>query len=94
MKGSELGYPLKTIERILEQNRLNVSRQNVLHQKQRMGKLTVNLQPFSNKNATGDYKSSELSNAMTYLIKPEEDGTQLPYELTHSRKRKKGLRPS
>ena len=31
---------------------------------------------------------------MTYLIKPEEDGTQLPYELTHSRKRKKGLRPS
>ena len=49
VKGSELGYPLKTIERILEQNRLNVSRQNVLHQKQRTGKLTVNLQPFQTK---------------------------------------------
>jgi len=94
LKGSELGYSLKTIERILEQNRLNVSHQNMLHQRQHMDKLTVDLQPFSNKNdMTENHKSNELSKAMTDLLKPEENNAQLPYELRHSRKRKKGLRP-
>jgi hypothetical protein len=95
VKGSDLGYPLRTIERILEQNRLNVSNQNMLYQRQLMGKLTMNLEPFSNKNdVTGHYKSVELSKAMTHLIKPDEDSTQLPYQLTHTKKRKKGLRPN
>jgi hypothetical protein len=95
VKGSELGYSLKIIQRILEQSKLNVTHQNMLHQEQHSSKSTVNFHPFSNKNdVTKDYKSSELPKAVTDLIKPEEDGTQLSYEFTHTRKRKKGLRPN
>jgi len=61
------------------------------HQKQLIGKLTVNPQTFPNKNAAADYKSGELSKAMTDLIKPEEDGAQLPYELTPHKKKKERI---
>ena len=36
VKGSELGYSLQTIERILEQNKLKLNRQNILQQKQQI----------------------------------------------------------
>jgi hypothetical protein len=93
VKGSELGYSLQTIGRILEQNKLKLNRQNILQQKQQTTLSFNDLQSFKQKDEfNNNYPSKELSKIVDGLIKPEEDNTQLPYQLIHAKKKKKGLR--
>jgi hypothetical protein len=95
VKGSEVGYCLQTIERILEQNKLNLNRQNILHQKQHINKPFNHLQSFKQKDElSNNYPSKQLFKVADELIKPEENNTQLPRELIHAKKKKKGLRPN
>jgi hypothetical protein len=95
VKGSEVGYSLQTIERILEQNKLKLNRQHTPRQKQQKSKSFSDVQSLKQNNEfNSSYPSKELSNVLDNLIKPEEDNAQLPYELTHTKKKKKGLRPN
>ena len=95
VKGSKLGYSLKTIERILEQNKLKQDHQMMLYQKQQTGNVSANSRPLKGKiDSRNVHRPNELSKAMSELIKPEEDNAQLPYELIPKRKKKKGLRPN
>jgi hypothetical protein len=93
VKGSEVGYSLQTIERILEQNKLKIDRQNILQQKQQATPSFNNIQSFKQSDEfNNNYPSKGLFKVAEGLIKPEEDNTQLPYQLTHAKKKKKGLR--
>jgi hypothetical protein len=94
VKGSELGYPLRTIERILEQNKLKVTHQNTQYQNIHTDKPLMNQSGADNENSLGnDSYLKPLPKIITELIKPERDNAQLPYQLTQTRKRKKALRP-
>lgn len=95
VKGSELGYSLKTIERILEQNKLKRDHRIIPHHIQQTAKTFANLQSLGNRVDLKDtHKFNELSKAIGELIKPEEDNAQLPYQLMHKRKKKRCLRPN
>ena len=95
VKGSELGYALKTIERILEQNKLKRDHQIILHKNHQTDNGFANLQSLGNRVDLKDtHKFNELSKAIGELIKPEEDNAQLPYQLMHKRKKKRCLRPN
>jgi relaxase-like protein len=95
VKGSDLSYSLQTIERILEQNKLTLNSQNIVHQQQSINKSFTNVQSSGKTNdLSNSYLQKELSKVIDNLIKPEENKVQLPYELTHTKKKKKGLRPN
>jgi hypothetical protein len=90
VKGSELGYSLQTIERILEQNKL---KQDNTHQLQKLtDKSVIDLESPSSK-INHDHISNELSKAINELLKPEEDNTRPPGELLFRKKKKRGMKP-
>jgi hypothetical protein len=79
----------------LEQNKLKLNRQNILQQKQQISKPFDDLQSFNQKHELNNNSpSKELSKVADNLIKPEENNMELLYELTHTKKKKKGLRPN
>jgi hypothetical protein len=93
VKGSELGYSLKTIERILEENALKFNRQEAIHKTQSPHSKPIDREHFE-PNASTNYNNDlkQVSKTVNDLIKPEEDNSQVPYKLTHTKKKKKGLR--
>lgn len=97
VKGSELGYSLQSIERILEQNKIALNRP--LQEWKQVNK-SAPYQPFSREQSFQGQDHSparglakELSKAMNHLMKPEQINEQPPKELTYTKKKKKGLRP-
>lgn len=93
VKGSELGYSLKTIERILEEKALYFKQQNALTQTPQMNtKYNTQQENILHEKVSNTDNLKELSNALNNLIKPEEDNSPVPYKLAHTKKKKKGLR--
>lgn len=94
VKGSELGYSLQTIERILEQKKLKQENQHTLQQQKQTGKALIDFQsPPSRISIDHDNKSNELAKAINDLIKPEEDNTRMPQELLPRKKKKRSMKP-
>lgn len=96
-KGSELGYPLQKIERLLEQNKM------ALNQPPKRVELKPESTPAKQQlSAKEDKNLSTVDNLakglpkvmMDHLLSPEQTNMQTPYELTHAkRKKKRGKKP-
>src|SRR5690606_31627967 len=96
-KGSELGYPLQKIERLLEQNKM------ALNQPPKRVELkpnsTLAKQQLSEKEdkslSSVDSLAKEFPRVMMdHLLSPEQTNMQTLYELTHAKKKKKrGQKP-
>lgn len=96
VKGSELGYSLRVIERILEQNKLKLDHKVMLHHWPISGNKLQGDPSSTNKSNTEHthHRTNELSKTIHELIKPERDNMRLPDEelLPKKRKQKKALR--
>lgn len=96
VKGSELGYSLRAIERILEQNKLKPDHKPMLYHRPISGNKSLRVPSSTSKRNAENihYRTNELSKVMHELIKPERDNMRLPDEelLPKRRKQKKTLR--
>lgn len=101
VKGSELGYSLQTIERLLERNKIHpekVIREHVQwkEKEQKIAQKVAGLSASEKKAAlqkeNGSLGSSVAKGAakvLKDLLKPEQNNEQLPQELTHEQKKKR-----
>ena len=104
VKGSELGYSLQTIERLLEQNKVRLEK-TISHRVQwgeREQKIVQKVEGLSTseKKAALQKGNGSLGKSVTKgaakvlkdLLRPEQNSDQLPQELTHEqKKRRRGL---
>ncbi|MGN6213656.1 relaxase/mobilization nuclease domain-containing protein [Parafilimonas sp.] len=93
VKGSDLGYSLRVIERILEQNKLKPNQKAMLYHRPISGNKSLSVPSSTSKSNAENihYRTNELSKVMHELIKPERDNMRLPDEelLPKRRKQKK-----
>ena len=98
VKGSELGYSLQTIQRILEQNKVRQEKSLIL-QVQRQEKVSHDSQNFNRlasqkqEDSPTRHVSKGLAKAVDHLFRPEKNNEQVPRELTQEKKKKHGLHP-
>lgn len=95
VKGSEVGYSLSTIEKILShslERRLRLQKQLEQDKKQSL-KVTnrQELKPFSNilSKSLEQQNNLDLTKALEILFRQERDFNQTPYELMHKKRRRK-----
>lgn len=94
VKGSEVGYSLSTIEKILShplERRLRLH-QEVERMKKQSIKTVRQLQskplPFSELKQMANQKGLDLCNALEILFRQERDFNQTPYELIHKKRKR------
>jgi hypothetical protein len=87
VKGSELGYSLRTIEKILS---YPLEKRQQLHQKMEKERKQMTISKQQQPKFIHPEKQLDLTQTLEILLRTEYDYSQTPYELFHKKRKRKG----
>jgi hypothetical protein len=87
VKGSELGYSLSTIEKILS---YPLEKRQQLHQKMEKERKQITISIQQQPKFIHPEKQLDLTQTLEILLRTEYDYSQTPYELFHKKRKRKG----